>query len=43
VTISSGICTNLEDSIDKMINKADDMLYKAKNTGRNRVIMDNLE
>jgi len=39
LTISIGISclSSKEDSIDHLINKADKALYKAKNTGRNRV------
>jgi len=37
-TVSIGVCTILEDSLTKMINHADDALYKAKKTGRNKVV-----
>jgi diguanylate cyclase (GGDEF)-like protein len=36
VTISAGLTSKLEDSLDVMIQKADEMLYKAKEGGRNR-------
>ena len=36
VTISSGITTELENSFDDMIKRADMMLYKAKENGRNQ-------
>ncbi len=35
-TISAGITNRLGESLEKMINQADEMLYKAKNAGRNR-------
>ena len=38
ITISIGICTRLKQSLEEMINEADDMLYEAKRQGRNRVI-----
>lgn len=37
-TISIGVCTTLEYSLTKMINHADNALYKAKETGRNKVV-----
>lgn len=39
VTISAGITYVLEDSLEGMIKKADMMLYKAKQTGRNKVFV----
>lgn len=36
VTISAGLTTHPEDTLELMIQKADDMLYKAKTSGRNR-------
>lgn len=37
VTISIGVCATLRHSLDKMITCADDMLYEAKNQGRNQL------
>ncbi len=37
ITVSMGVCTKLLDSLDSMIKQADKMLYKAKETGRNRI------
>ena len=39
VTISVGVCVNLADSLEQMIKVADERLYKAKNSGRNQVVM----
>lgn len=36
-TVSIGLCTELEDNIDEMVNQADMALYHAQNNGRNRV------
>ena len=36
-TISTGLCFNLMNSLDEMINKSDMMLYIAKREGRNRI------
>jgi diguanylate cyclase (GGDEF) domain len=36
VTISAGLTSVVADSLDAMVDKADEMLYKAKNGGRNR-------
>lgn len=36
VTISAGLTSKLEDSLEEMIKKADEMLFKAKAGGRNR-------
>ncbi|MBU0690166.1 MAG: diguanylate cyclase [Gammaproteobacteria bacterium] len=40
ITVSIGISTLLADSVDAMISAADQMLYRAKQDGRNRVVMD---
>jgi len=40
VTVSIGICTKINDSIENMINEADANLYQAKETGRNRIVFD---
>ncbi|WP_291323415.1 diguanylate cyclase [Desulfonatronospira sp.] len=40
VTVSTGVCSALKDSLEEMITCADDLLYKAKNQGRNRVVTD---
>lgn len=37
VTVSIGYTLDLNDSFEGMVNKADELLYKAKNAGRNRV------
>jgi diguanylate cyclase (GGDEF)-like protein len=37
-TISIGVCNTVEDSLNKMMNLADNELYKAKKTGRNKVV-----
>ena len=39
VTISIGVATELTDSLENMVNKADALLYEAKNSGRNKVIV----
>lgn len=39
-TVSIGVCTKLQESLASMINKADDALYKAKENGRNKVVID---
>lgn len=39
VTISIGVTTQLVDSLDDMIKNADDLLYQAKNGGRNKVVI----
>jgi diguanylate cyclase (GGDEF)-like protein len=36
VTISAGLTSVIGESLDEMVDKADEMLYKAKNGGRNR-------
>lgn len=40
LTVSIGVTCTLADSLDAMINKADEALYKAKQNGRNQVIME---
>lgn len=40
VTISIGVCTTLEENLEKALSKADKMLYQAKANGRNQVVMD---
>jgi diguanylate cyclase (GGDEF)-like protein len=40
VTISSGVAQwNASESVDELIKRADQALYKAKNAGRNRVFL----
>ncbi|WP_457572412.1 diguanylate cyclase [Desulfovulcanus sp.] len=39
VTISIGVVTELADNLENMVNKADALLYEAKNRGRNKVIV----
>ena len=38
-TFSGGICNSVELSLNEMIKKADEKLYKAKESGRNKIIM----
>lgn len=40
VTVSIGVCSTLKSSLEEMITCADDMLYKAKNQGRNQVCVE---
>ena len=40
VTISVGVCIMPHKSMEQMINRADELLYMAKNDGRNRVVSD---
>lgn len=40
ITISIGVTTQVEDSIDSMITAADALLYRAKQEGRNRVVIE---
>lgn len=40
VTVSIGICTELGSTLDAMIRTADEMLYQAKESGRNKVVID---
>ncbi len=39
VAVSIGVATELAGSLDDMVCQADNLLYKAKNSGRNKVIM----
>lgn len=39
VTVSIGVCTSLEESLEAMINVADKKLYRAKQAGRNRIVL----
>jgi len=39
LTVSIGVVTTLADSLDEMVNQADNLLYKAKYSGRNKVVM----
>ena len=36
-TVSIGVCSKRHDDLESMISKADELLYKAKNSGRNQV------
>jgi diguanylate cyclase (GGDEF)-like protein len=40
MTISIGVCTDIGDGLDYMLRRGDELLYQAKNQGRNRVIID---
>ena len=40
ITASVGACSSLQDSLPTMINCADELLYKAKAAGRNRVVVE---
>jgi diguanylate cyclase (GGDEF)-like protein len=37
ITVSIGVCCELQESLDAMVTRADEHLYKAKESGRNRV------
>lgn len=37
-TVSIGVLSSLESNIDDLVNKADELLYEAKESGRNRVV-----
>ena len=39
LTVSIGITTILPDTLDEMINRSDEALYKAKQNGRNQVVL----
>lgn len=39
-TISIGVNMQMESTLDAIINRADDLLYKAKQSGRNRVVIE---
>ena len=39
-TVSIGVTSVLSDNLDEMINNADELLYRAKEVGRNFVIGD---
>lgn len=39
LTVSIGICLEKQDDLDQMINIADEKMYEAKKTGKNRVCM----
>jgi len=39
LTVSIGVCTVLANTLDEMINHSDEALYKAKQSGRNQVIL----
>jgi diguanylate cyclase (GGDEF)-like protein len=39
ITVSVGVCTNLNGGLDLMLKKADECLYKAKNGGRNQAVI----
>ncbi len=39
LTVSIGICQTIQDSLDKTVSYADELLYQAKNAGRNRIVI----
>ena len=39
ITTSIGVCTTLEKNLEHALGKADNLLYEAKKSGRNRVIL----
>lgn len=38
-TVSIGVCTKFHENLDDMMRKSDEALYKAKETGRNKVVL----
>lgn len=40
LTISAGVVTGLRGSLDQVLTRADDLLYQAKDGGRNRVVLE---
>ncbi len=40
ITVSMGVCTQVGEGLDSMLKKADELLYRAKHGGRNRVVID---
>ena len=40
LTVSIGVCTTLANSLEEMINRSDEGLYKAKQNGRNQVVLE---
>ncbi len=40
VTVSIGVCTNIKNSLEEMITCSDDLLYRAKDLGRNQVVLE---
>ncbi|MCK5354457.1 MAG: diguanylate cyclase, partial [Methyloprofundus sp.] len=46
LTLSGGVCTllfNKDNNIDQMLHRADRALYTAKETGRNKIVLSNLD
>jgi len=39
LTVSTGLTMNLGDSLETMVSAADDLMYQAKQSGRNKIIM----
>lgn len=39
VTISTGVCSSIEKSLEATLKKADELLYEAKTSGRNKVLV----
>jgi diguanylate cyclase (GGDEF)-like protein len=40
LSVSMGVCTIVGDGLDSMLKRADELLYRAKNGGRNRAVID---